>query len=76
MNHFIAVLDLFAEGADLILVHGPDLIESVFIALLKSFIFLLEEQELLGELFVIFSHDFITLSKALMLGLKFSFDSS
>ena len=63
MYHFIAVLDLFAKSADLILVHGPDLVESVFITLFKSLIFLLEEQELLGELFIVFCHDFITLSK-------------
>ena len=76
MNHFIAVLDLFAEGADFILVHGPDLVESILITLFKSLIFLLEEQELLGELFIVFCHDFVAMSKAFMLGLKFSFDSS
>jgi len=76
MDHFITVLDFLAKSADLILIHRPDLVESIFITLLKSFILLLEEQEILRELFVVFCHNLVVLSEALMLRLEFSSDGS
>lgn len=52
MNHSIAILDLLADGHDLVLVHGPDLIESSLVTLLKSLKLLLKHQEVVGELLV------------------------
>lgn len=71
VNHLITVLDLLAQSADLILVHRPDLVESIFIALLKSLVLLLEEQEILGELFVVLGHTLIVVCEALVLRLEF-----
>ena len=76
MNHFVTVLDLLAKSAYLILIHRPDLVESIFVTLLKSFILLLEEQEILRELFVFFCHNLVVLSEALVLGFEFSSDGS
>ena len=71
MNHLITVLDLLAQSADLILVHRPDLVESIFIAFLKSLVLLLEEQEILGELFVVLGHTLVVVCEALVLRLEF-----
>jgi len=76
MNHFVTVLDLLAKSAYLILIHRPDLVESIFVTLLKSFILLLEEQEILRELFVVFCHNLVVLSEALVLRFEFSSDGS
>lgn len=76
MDHLIAVLDLLAESTDLILVHRPNLIESVLVTFLESFVFLLKEQEVFGELFVVLGHLLVVVSEGLMLGLELALDSS
>jgi len=45
--------DLVDEGADLVLVHGPDLVEPVLVGLLKALELVLQLLELLRELLVV-----------------------
>ena len=75
MNNSITVLDLLAKCHGFILVHGPDLVEPVFIALFKSLKFLLEKQELFCKLFIIFGCISILLGVPLILSIKSLLDS-
>lgn len=55
MDYSIRLNDLIDECTHLMLIHGPDLIEPVFIRLLKTLEFVLQFLELLGEFFVVVS---------------------
>ena len=55
MDNTISLNDLVDESAHFMLVHGPDLVETVLIALLKTLELVLELLELLGELLVVVS---------------------
>ena len=56
MDDSIAILDLVAQSTDLILIHRPDLVESILITLFKPLVFLLEEKEVSGKLLVVLGH--------------------
>jgi len=55
VDNSVAVHDFLTKGSDFILVHRPNFIESIFIAILKSFKLLLKHKEIIGKLLVIFS---------------------
>jgi hypothetical protein len=74
MNDSVTVLNLLTESHGLILVHGPNLIESVFITLLKSFKLLLKKQEFFGELLILLCSISILLAIPLILRIKSNFN--
>jgi hypothetical protein len=74
VDHSVSLDDLVDECSDFVLVHGPDLIESVLIALLESLKLVLELLELLRELLVILSQLYVVLLVHLALGFKLLLD--
>jgi hypothetical protein len=70
MDDTVAILNLLAESHDFILVHGPNLIESVLVTFLKALILLLEQEILLCESFVVFGHSLVVFLELCRLGLK------
>ena len=64
MDDSVAVLDLLAESHGLVLVHRPNLIESLFIGFLKTLKLFLEQKEFSGVLFVVFGQHFVLLGFA------------
>lgn len=76
MNNTITVFDLITQCTNLILVHGPDLIKSVFITLFESFVFLLEEKEISGKFLVVLGHGLVVFGVSRGLGCESHSDVS
>jgi len=76
MDDSVTVLNLLTKGHDLVLVHGPDLIESVFVTLLESLVFSLKEQEFFCESLIVLSVLSIELSIGTKVIFEFALDSS
>lgn len=55
MDYSISLNDLVNQSSDLMLVHSPNFIEPILIALLESLEFVLQLLELLSKLLVVFS---------------------
>lgn len=70
MDHSISLDDLVDQLSNFMLVHGPNLIESVFIRLLKSLELVLELLKLLSDLLILLSKFNILLLEVLGLGIE------
>ena len=68
MNDSVTVLDLITQSTDLILIHRPNLIESILVTLFEPLIFLLEKQEVSGKLLIILCHRLVVFCISLCLG--------
>jgi hypothetical protein len=76
VNDTISLNNFVNKSADFMLIHGPDLVKAVFIALLEPLELVLELFELLGELLIVVSELDVISLVLLALSLELLFDSS
>jgi len=76
VNNTIGLNDFIDKSADFMLIHGPDLVKAVFIALLEPLELVLELLELLGEFLIVVSKLDVVSLVLLALPLELLLDSS